>query len=367
MTRSRTLDSGQTVSGTWSATRRATSRSSSRERTPWSIRSTPRTSRASHTYAGGPLLPRVRHALEPGLPRQREDLLELRRRVADLGRVQADGGDPVEVGRAASKVVEGGLGALVTQEAHDQAGADAVGLLGAVQRAGQAVDDGADRDAARGVRLRVEEDLGVPYALLLGTGEVGVGEVGEVVLGAQHGHQRVVEVQEGLEIGEGVGAAQLVLGGVGQRDAVALGEREGQLGLQGALDVQMQLRLGQRRGGGCGGGGGRGGSHAGHTCSAVREGASAKAPAGDCGSALGEESSRLTGVRSAAAAALGRAGHRSRSHGGRRLSTGPPRPFHPRPSPMAVQPAAALDAGQSPPSMGVPVARSRAARGAAAR
>lgn len=182
--------------------------------------------------------------------------------MPDLGGVQADGGDPVEVGTGGLEGREGGLGALVAQEAHDQAGADAVGLRGAVQGARQAVDDGADRDAARGVRLRVEEDLGVPYALLLGAGEIGIGEVGEVVLGAQHGHQRVVEVQEGLEIGEGVGTAQFVLGGVRQLDAIALGEREGQLGFQSALDVQMQLRFGQRLVGGCGGGGGRGGSHA---------------------------------------------------------------------------------------------------------
>ena len=269
-------------------------------------------------------------------------------------------------GRAASKVAQGGPGALVAQEAHDQAGADAVASPGAVQGAGQTVDDGADRDAARGVRLRVEEDLGVPYALLLGAREVGVGEVGEVVLGAQHGHQRVVEVQERLEIGEGVGAAQLVLGGVGQRDAVALGEREGQLGLQGALDVQMQLRLGQRAGG-----------------RLRRRGRTGRKPRGShlfCGTGrgLGQGAHRglrerpwrgvvqvnRVAVRCRGGARAGRA--RSRSHGGRRLSTGPPRPF-PAVAPMAVQPAAALDAGQSPPSMGVPVARSRAARGAAAR
>ena len=65
-------------------------------------------------------------------------------------------------------------------------------------------------DAPGDVRLRVEEDLRVPHALRGGPGEIGVGEVLEVLLGAQDGHELVVQVQEGLEVLELVRLAQLV-------------------------------------------------------------------------------------------------------------------------------------------------------------
>ncbi len=95
------------------------------------------------------------------------------------------------------------------------------------------------------VGLRVEEDLGVPHALRGGAGEVGVGEVLEVPLGAQDGHQLVVQVQEGLEVLEAVRLAQGVLVRVRERDTVAGGQREGQLGFEGAFDVEVQFSFGQ--------------------------------------------------------------------------------------------------------------------------
>ena len=53
---------------------------------------------------------------------------------------------------------------------------------------------------AAGVRLRVDEDLGVPDALRGGAREVGVSEVGEVLRPLQHGRQLVVQVEEGLQV-----------------------------------------------------------------------------------------------------------------------------------------------------------------------
>ena len=108
--------------------------------------------------------------------------------------------------------------------------------------------DGADRDAAVGVGLRVEEDLRVPDALGGGAGEVGVGQFGEVLLGAQDRHQGVVEVEEALQVVEEVGVAQLFGVGVGQVHAVAGGEREGQLGFEGAFDVEVEFGFGEVHG-----------------------------------------------------------------------------------------------------------------------
>ena len=59
-------------------------------------------------------------------------------------------------------------------------------------------------------------------------------------------HARVVDVEERLQVGEHVGARCTASDvGVRQRDAVAPGELEHQLGLERALDVEVQLGLGQ--------------------------------------------------------------------------------------------------------------------------
>jgi hypothetical protein len=105
----------------------------------------------------------------------------------------------------------------------------------------------AQRHAPAGVRLGVDEDLGVHHALGGGPGEVGIGEVGEVLRPLEDGGQLVVEVQEGLQVRERVRAPQFVELGVPQARAVPGGEVERQLRLQGALEVQVQLGGGQRR------------------------------------------------------------------------------------------------------------------------
>ena len=101
------------------------------------------------------------------------------------------------------------------------------------------------RHPARDVRLRIEEDLGVPHALRGGAREIRVGEVGEVLLRPQYGHELVVQVQERLEIVEEIRLAQLFGVRVRQRDAVARGELEGQLGFEGAFDVEVQFSFGE--------------------------------------------------------------------------------------------------------------------------
>ena len=80
--------------------------------------------------------------------------------------------------------------------------------LRVVAGAVQAVDHGLHRHAAGGVRLRVEEHLGVHHVVGRRAVEVGPGHVVEVLLLQQHAGAGVVDVQEALQVGEGVGAAQ---------------------------------------------------------------------------------------------------------------------------------------------------------------
>ena len=75
--------------------------------------------------------------------------------------------------------------------------------------------------------------------------EVGEREVAEVVGGDEHAHRRVVDGEEAGERVELVGRLDLLDGRLGQLDAVAAGELELQLGHERALEVQVQLALGQ--------------------------------------------------------------------------------------------------------------------------
>ena len=188
--------------------------------------------------------PGVRHQVQPQLAAAREDARELLGRMAHLAGIEPDADELVAIGQRLLQRLERFLLAQVAQEAQDQRRAHAQLVLGLLAGAVQAVDHGLHAHAARGVRLRVEEDLGVHHVVGCRTAQVGPGHVVEVLLLQQHAGAGVVDVQEALQVGEGVGAAQLLHARVGNLHAVALGQREDQLGLERALDVDVQLGLG---------------------------------------------------------------------------------------------------------------------------
>jgi hypothetical protein len=68
----------------------------------------------------------------------------------------------------------------------------------------------------------------------------------------QHSGEFVIEVEEGLQVAEVVGPTQLIEVAEPQRHAVARGQRQREVRLEGALDVHVQLGGGQRRRIGCG-------------------------------------------------------------------------------------------------------------------
>jgi len=96
-----------------------------------------------------------------------------------------------------------------------------------------------------GVSLRVEEQLDVAGAVGRHAAKVSERQVAEVLLGLQHASPLVVDVQEVLQVGEGVGGPERRDRGEGKGDPVAPGELEHLLWLEASLDVQMQFRLGQ--------------------------------------------------------------------------------------------------------------------------
>ena len=174
----------------------------------------------------------------------REHPRELRRWIAALAGVETDADELVAVGQGGGERGERVFLGEVAEEAQDQRRGDAVLRASIGHRVVEAVEDRRHRDAADRVGLRIEEQLGVDDPIGRGALEVRGGERAKVVAIAEHVAAGVVEIEERLEVAELVGGADLVDRGVRELRTVLLGEREHQLGLERALDMQVKLDLG---------------------------------------------------------------------------------------------------------------------------
>src|SRR5215471_5108329 len=192
---------------------------------------------------GRPLLTRVRDGKQAQRPRPCEDLLELRRGIAGLARIEPHAVDPVPPREGLLERLLGVLGREVAEEAEDEPRGDSQPLPFLGERAVNAADDCREGDSPRRVGLRVEEDLGVAHAVGLRAREVGRGQVEEVALLDEDLGPLVVDVEKRLEVAEPVGLAHLLRRGEAERDPVAPRELEHHLRLEGPLDMEMQLRL----------------------------------------------------------------------------------------------------------------------------
>ena len=194
---------------------------------------------------GRPLLAGMRDQPQARGARGGEDARELFGRMAELGRIEPDRGDAIQPRPRRLQCREGVGFVEVAQEAQDQRDTHAVPRL----RLGDGIEQPAhhrvERDAACGVRLRIEHDFGVNDAIGGGTVEIGGGKVAEILGLDQDVGALIVDIEEILQPGEAVRRAHLVDRREGDGDLVALGEREHQFGLQRPFDVEVQLRLGQ--------------------------------------------------------------------------------------------------------------------------
>ncbi|MCY1225920.1 hypothetical protein D9M72_381320 [compost metagenome] len=189
-------------------------------------------------------LARVGHQVQAQLTRLGKYARELLGRVALLGRIQAHADKAVAVGQRRFQRGEGVFLRQMAQEAQDQAAGEVIFGARLGQGIGDAVDHHADGHAARGMGLRIEEDLGVADVVGDGALDVVHGHVEEIFLGQQHAGAGVVDVQERLQVGKGVGGAQRLDAGVGQRHLVALRQPEDQFRFKRAFDMHMQFGLG---------------------------------------------------------------------------------------------------------------------------
>ena len=189
----------------------------------------------------------VHRHVQAGLAGQGKHVGELRGRVIALVGVKADADEHVLVGQGRLEGFERGLRAHIAQEAQDEVGGQA-GLAGLDDGTVIATDDGLNRDAARGVRLRVEEAFGAHDTVRAGALEVCGRQVVEVVLILKDVHGRIVDRQEGREVVELVRRLDLFDRGLADIDAVLAGQGQLQVRLKGAFQVQVQLGLGQSKG-----------------------------------------------------------------------------------------------------------------------
>ena len=137
------------------------------------------------------------------------------------------------------------------QDTWDQSRRHVEGLRRVGTRRLETGHDGRVGDAAGGVGLGVEEDLGVADAVGVGALEIRHREGVEVEAGEERGHADEVVVQEVVEGGElavaggeGGGGGEGGVGG-GESDGVLGGEGEEEGWLERAFDVQVVLAFGE--------------------------------------------------------------------------------------------------------------------------
>ena len=181
----------------------------------------------------------MRDRMQAELAAAREHASELLRRVAALARVESDANELAAIRHRFFQRRERLFLAEMAQEAHDQRAADAELALRANAGSREAADHRLEAHAARGMGLRIEEQFGVDDVVGGCAREIRHCHVLEILCLNQHARAGVVDVEEALQVGERIGGAQRSHARVRERDAIALRQREDQLGLERAFDVDV--------------------------------------------------------------------------------------------------------------------------------
>ena len=133
----------------------------------------------------------------------------------------------------------------MAQETQNQTGADPQFALRTLTGLMQAANHHANIDTARGMRLRIEEQLGVHHMVCRCAFEVGPCQVEKILLLQQHAGASVINVEKTLQVGKGIGRTQRIHARIRQLHAIALGQFEDQFRFQRTFDVNVQLGLGR--------------------------------------------------------------------------------------------------------------------------
>ena len=189
----------------------------------------------------GPLFAGVRYPLQSHRARAGKDIGKFRWRVSNLGRIKADADNPVEPRFGIGKRGQSRFFVEMAQEAEDQVRGQIKAGAGFPYTGEQPARDHAEGNTARGVGLRVEENLGVADIVRGGSFEIGDCKIAEILFGLEHASARIIDVEKVLQARETICRAHLLDGPERNVGLVALCESEHEFRLETALDVQVQF------------------------------------------------------------------------------------------------------------------------------
>ena len=193
------------------------------------------------------LLAGVRHAMPAKVPCPRELIDEFGRWVADFRRIEPDAEN---LGFSRRRHVEDPVRRIdihVAYDAQNQTAADVEALPSDFQSLKKAVEHHVEIQSVRAhMHLRIEEDLRMPYPVRIRPCEIGEHEILKIVLGLQRLHQRIVELEERLQILEFILRSQAVDIRPRQCHSIAVRQRQCKLRFERSLDMQMQFAFRHR-------------------------------------------------------------------------------------------------------------------------
>lgn len=164
------------------------------------------------------------------------------RRIAHFRRIQTDAEDLVF---PRLRQIEDHVRRIDIHIAHDtqnEATSDAEALAANRHAFKQTVEHRVEIQTIRAhMHLRIEEDLRVLDPIRVRPCEIGDHEVFEIILRLERPHQRIIEVEERLQVFELILGLELVDARPPQCNPVALGQRQCQIRFERPLDMQVQL------------------------------------------------------------------------------------------------------------------------------
>ena len=125
-----------------------------------------------------------------------EHCSKLFRRIGAFIGVEPDADNRVFVWKRLEQRCHRILCRVITEDAQDQLAADAEKPTGIEESSTQSADHRVERDAPRGVRLRVEEDLRIPDVCGGCLLQIGPGEIVKVPRGLEYRHGIVIDRQK---------------------------------------------------------------------------------------------------------------------------------------------------------------------------
>ena len=186
----------------------------------------------------------VRHGAEAAVARAPEDVLVEMRRILELERAETDADDAsVAVADGVAQAVVHLLRRRVPRQVRCEPHLEAVRLARLLDAVAEAFVDRLPRHAAAHELERREDAFDIDGAVLHGLAGVVDGDPPEVVGRAQARRHHQPHVDEVGEIGEVELVGQPLGRRRGERDVVALGDRQQRLRAQRALEVNVQLDL----------------------------------------------------------------------------------------------------------------------------